>query len=240
MTTAQTEPSAPLPTVEEPERKKSKGFPFRIVVVVIASMVVGGIIYGVSQAAFTGSTAVRANVSTGTVVLTNDATGSTLINVSGLTAGDTVRSCVNVHYTGTIPGAAVGLFGAPASTGPGANDLDQYLNLMIESGTDTAGDTTCTSFVPAAQPIIYQAGTPSGAGGTLQTFLATYPTFSAFLDTGWVAPPGGLKAFRFSFTVQNTDNAQGKTSSPIFTWRTAPASSTTTGATLPAPVTTTT
>ena len=228
MTSTQTPP--PLPTVEEPEGHKSKAFPLRVVIVIIAAMVVGGIIYGVSEAAFSGETTARGSVGTGTVVLTNNTTGSTLINIAGLTGGDTTTSCLVVDYQGTIVPAPINLFGASA----GVNTLDPFLDLTVETGTkptNTAGDTTCGDFTPGV--VIFNATTPSATAGTVQAFLAKYHDFATSLYTGWSANAQfDKKAFRFTFHVKDDNAAQGKTSSPVFTWKTEPASVPTTVTTL--------
>jgi hypothetical protein len=177
----------------EPEQPKSRAGWIRILVVVVAA--------GVLVAA-TGPP------SNGTVVLDSTLPGSTLFNLVGLNGGQSFQSC---SVDGPITSASVVLHGAD-----GGGGLAQYLDLRIEIGTGTSftpGDTGCSGFTDAQEIFT----------GTLASFVTTHSNVSSGLDATWSsAATGEVHAFRFTLTVQDTNDAQGKSAAPTFTWETSP------------------
>jgi hypothetical protein len=215
---AVTDQQTPTYTAPEPEKKKRSGsFILRIVVIVVAALVVSAVVFGVSQAAFSDSTSVRGNVSTGTVNLENNSESSTLFALSGLTGGDVFTTCVHVVYNGSITPAPVVLYGLDEDASGG---LGQYLDLVVEVGSGKSsvapGDTSCTGFT--AEDTLF-----GDSAATFKDFTDAHDSFDDGLDTGWTAAAEGeAKDFRFTFTVQDTNDAQNKSSRPAFTWETRP------------------
>jgi len=202
-------PAAPA-APPEPERSHAATW-IRVAVGVVAVLAVGALTFAVSQAAFSGQTSTKqGTASTGTVTLTNDASGTTLFDVVGLNGGQTFSSCVAVRYDGSIVPAPVVLHGASSGS------LGDYLDMTIEIGTGktyTPGDTGCSTFTGGQN--IYT--------GTLTGFVNAHSGFSNALPTTWsAASTGQVKAFKFTMTVKNDNAAQGKSAQPTFTWETSP------------------
>lgn len=163
------------------------------------------LVWQASNAAFSDTTDNGANSwASGDVVLNDDDSGAVLFNASNLKPGDSVAKCITVTYSGSL-NASVKLFAsAPSGT------LAPYLNLTVEQGSGGLfGD--CTSFSPDASPKYT---------GTLDAFAATHQNWG----NGWgsFTPTGGApddpKTYRFTYTLQDDNNAQGKSTSTTFTW----------------------
>jgi hypothetical protein len=155
-----------------------------------------------SRAAFSASTSNSANNwATGSVVLSNDSSGTAMFSATNMTAGQSVVKCIAVTYSGTLTsGVAVRLYGVAAGA------LAPYLNLTVEQGTG-GGYSSCTGFSGSQ---IYS--------GTVSGFAATYTNFGTGL-TGWA--PGtnpDSRTYRFTVTVQNDNNAQSKSATADYTW----------------------
>ena len=109
----------------------------------VASLMVTILTVGRSEAAFTATTASSSSFATGTVVLTDDDSGSALFTATGMTAGSSVTDCITVTYSGTIVPAPIRMYGSTTGT------LDTYLDAIIEIGTGGSfGD--CTGFTPTS------------------------------------------------------------------------------------------
>jgi hypothetical protein len=155
-----------------------------------------------SEAAFTSSTSNTANsFGTGTVVLTDDDTGTAMFTVSNMTPGSAVTRCITVSYTGTLVPAPVKLYGA--STG----SLDAYLNTTIEVGTG-GSYASCTGF--SATSTLYS--------GTLANFSATYTGWADGISAFTAAANPTTRTFRVTVDVQNTNAAQGLSTTASFTF----------------------
>ena len=112
-------------------------------------------------------------ISTGTVAISDNDSGSALYNITGAKPGDTVSKCIKTTYTGSLP-ADVHLY---TTSAPGA--LAQYVDLVISRGTQTTSTfPDCTGFTPVGAALFT---------GTLQTFEQTRTTFASGIDT----TPGG-------------------------------------------------
>jgi camelysin-like metallo-endopeptidase len=123
---------------------------------------------------FTATTQNAGNeISTGTVTLTDNDSGSALYNVTGTKPGDTVTKCIKVTYNGSLP-ASVKLY-TPSSPG----SLAQYIDVTITEGSQP-GSTfpDCSNF--AADATVF--------AGTLQAMEQTNTTFA----TGLQADPDAV------------------------------------------------
>jgi hypothetical protein len=147
-------------------RKRSKVLLSALVVGALGSMATMGL-FGAFNATTTNS---GNELSTGTVVLSDNDNGSAMYNVVNAKPGDSVTKCTKVTYNGNIP-SNVHLY-TPETPG----SVAQYVNLTITPGTQTSSTfPDCTGFTPAAGGAIYT--------GTLQNFAGTSNSFASGLNT---------------------------------------------------------
>ncbi len=183
-------------------RRQRPGLALLVPLALLAS---SAVVYQASNAAFTASTSNGANNwAAGTVVLSDDDSNSVLVNLSGLKPGDNGTKCLNVNYTGSLA-SAVKLY----TTGYTDNGLAQYLTFSIDEGTGAAGGAAldCTGFT----------GGSSLYSGTLNGF-ATASTGYGTGVSSWAPSGAATKSYRFSWTLQDDNNAQGKNATTSFTW----------------------
>jgi hypothetical protein len=183
-------------------RRPRPGIALLVPVALLAS---SAVVYQASNAAFTASTSNGANNwASGTVALTDDDTGSVLVNLTNLKPGDTATKCLNVNYTGSLA-AAVKLY----TTSYSDTGLAQYLTFSIDEGTGATGGAalSCTGFT----------GGTSLHSGTLDGFATTSTAYGSGVSS-WAPSGSATKSYRFSWTLQDNNSAQGKNSSATFTW----------------------
>lgn len=168
-----------------------------------------------SNAAFTASTSNPDNsFSAGTVVLSDDDSGTVMFSPTGLKPGSTGSKCINVTYTGSL-NAAVKLF-VPSIGGTGgvwSSGLGTHLDWTVEQGEGAVGGASadCTGFSAVASL------TPTSM--TLNGFASTFPTYTS-APAAW-SPAGGLastRSYRFAYTLQDDNAAQGATATAVFRW----------------------
>jgi hypothetical protein len=154
-------------------------------------------------------------ISTGTVAISDNDSGSALYNVTGARPGDTVSKCIRTTYTGSLP-SDIHLY-SPSL--PGA--LAQYVNLTITKGTQAG------SAFPSCGGFAADAGSGSGLvfNGTLQGFEQTNKDWASGIETdpfgqsSWSA--GDSIVFKIDATLQSTtpDTGQGSSSGVhAFVW----------------------
>lgn len=164
-------------------------------------------VWGSTSAAFLASSDNPTNsFATASVTVSDNDAGTALFAVSGLGPNDTGTRCILVTYSGTVTAAGVRLY-ATGLTGTG---LGSYLTLVVEEGTGTAStglSGSCTGF----------AATGTLSSGTVAAFASAHTQFSDGLGS-WTPAPGGTRAYRITYTVQNDTAAQGLTCSLSFTW----------------------
>jgi predicted ribosomally synthesized peptide with SipW-like signal peptide len=174
-----------------------------------------GVAVGVGTwSAFSSTTQNSGNsFSAGTVVLTDDDSGSAMLSLANAKPGDSDTACIVVSYTGSLA-ATVRLYGATAGTG-----LDQYLDVTVTRGSKSSAFDGCADFVADGTNYI---GSGNGViySGTLRGYPDSYgagvvdPTPGS--PESWTNPES--HAYRFVVTVQNDDNAQGLNATQTFTW----------------------
>lgn len=185
---------------EHTQRRQRPGIAVLIPLALLAS---SAVVYQASNAAFTATTANPANSwASGTVALTDNDSGAALFTASGLKPGSTGTKCMVVTYSGTLA-AAVKLY----ATSYTDNGLAQYLTFSVDEGTGSAAD--CSDF--GAGSNLYT--------GTLDGFSTTKTGYANGVSS-WApaGSSGATKTYRFSWTLQDNDGAQGKTSAATFTW----------------------
>lgn len=159
----------------------------------------------VSAAAFNDTTQNAADRWTaGDVVLTDDDGEAAMFAVANMKPGDTETECITVTYSGSLD-AVVVVYGALVA----GDGLDEYVDVTVRRGSGgTFGD--CTGF--SSVETVY--------AGTLRGFVTTHASFGSGAGT-W-APVGGgaddVMTYQFEVTLQDTNVAQGLTSTVTFTW----------------------
>lgn len=117
------------------ERRRSAKFWVLVIVVPVAIIVAGVLVYTASQAAFVATTTTgSSSFSTGSVELTNDNVGTSVFTATNLAPGATDTEDVVVTYTGSLD-ADVVLYSSIA--GGSVQTLAPFLELEITDGTDT-------------------------------------------------------------------------------------------------------
>jgi hypothetical protein len=121
-----------------------------------------------------------------------------------LAPGSTHSRCITVAYVGAVDPSAVRLYAAQV-----AGDLAPFLDVVIDLGpanSDAFG--SCAAFVPSAT--VYS--------GTLADFAAGHAAFGSGVPTWQPVGSDGTRSFRFSLTVRDDPQAEGRTASFGFTW----------------------
>jgi predicted ribosomally synthesized peptide with SipW-like signal peptide len=164
--------------------------------------------------AFSSQTENPGNViTTGTVTIEDNDSGTALYSMTAAKPGESKTSCIKVTYKGTLP-ATVKLF-----TGSTIGALGPFVNLKVEAGTQTSASfPSCTEFTPAASgATVYE--------GTLSAFATEHASYASGITT---SPSGATKwetndavVYRFTATLSSSapNTAQGATTgSHAFTW----------------------
>lgn len=183
-----------------------------VVALPLALVASSAIVYQASNAAFTASTSNGPNTwSSGSVLLSDDDSSSVMFSATGLKPGSTETKCLNVTYSGSLPGNVRLYVTSPSGT------LGPYLDLTIEEGTGATGGASlsCTGFVLGSAP----SGLLTAPGGTLSSFAGTSTDFATGVSA-W-APTGAateVRSYRVTYTLQDDNNAQNKSAAATFTW----------------------
>ena len=172
---------------------------------------------GATFAAYTATSQNDGNrVEAGSVKLSDNGDGTSLMSLSAAVPGDTSTACIKVTYDGTLP-ATVRLHGTTTGSG-----LDQYLDLKVTRGTynpSTPAFKSCTNFQPDGTDYI-GAGNGVIYNGTLQGYPDDYAS-------GLVDPLGGspeswttneVHVYKLDATLQANFAGQGKDATQTFRW----------------------
>ncbi len=173
-----------------------------------------GMVWQSSYAAFSGTTSNGGNQWTaGTVKLTDAANGSAILNANGLKPGSTGTACINLTYGGSLA-AATKLYVASGdlTTSTAPNNLAQYLTLTVDEGSGTLPG--CGDFVATANDY----NPTSSTAQTLATFAGGASNFATGVGAWAPATNGATKNYRFTWTVQDNNAAQGLNAQVKFTW----------------------
>lgn len=156
------------------------------------------------------------SISSGTVGLSDNDSGSAMLSLAAAQPGDSDTGCIKVTYAGTLA-AAVRLYGTTTGSG-----LDQYLNLTVTRGifnpSEPAFD-SCTNFQADATNYV-GAGAGIVYSGTLQGFPDSYAAGLVDPTSGspesWTT--GEVHVYRFQVTLQNNAAAAGLGAGQTFSW----------------------
>jgi hypothetical protein len=167
-------------------RKSQKLLLSTVVVGVLGSVVALGV-FGL----FSATTQNSGNeISSGTVVLSDNDAGSSLFNVTGAKPGDSWTRCIKVTYNGSLP-AQVHLY-IQNTTGP----LAKYLNLTMTQGTQASPTfPSCTGFTPDTTGVIFEGPVYSPESGNWEMGLPVTPVG----DPAWDS--GESLVFKFAMTL---------------------------------------
>jgi hypothetical protein len=172
---------------------------------------------GVTFAAFTATNANGGDrIEAGSVKLSDNGDGSSMLSLSSAVPGDTTSACTKVTYDGSLP-ATVRLHGTTTGSG-----LDPYLDLKVTRGVynpSTPAFKSCTYFqadgtnyIGAGNGVIYN--------GTLQGFPDDYA--SGLVDPLSGSPEswttGEVHVYKLDVTLQNNFSAQNKDATQTFRW----------------------
>jgi len=172
---------------------------------------------GVTFAAYTAIGANGGNsLQAGSVRLSDNGDGSSMLSLTGALPGDTTSACIKVTYDGSIA-STVRLHGTTTGTG-----LDAYLDLKVTRGTyspSAPAFKSCTNFQPDGTNYI-GAGNGVIYNGTLQGFPDDYA--SGLVDPLSGSPEswttGESHVYRLDVTLQSNFAAQSKTAAQAFRW----------------------
>ena len=172
---------------------------------------------GVTFAAYTAIGANGGNsLQAGSVRLSDNGDGSSMLSLTGALPGDTTSACIKVTYDGSIA-STVRLHGTTTGTG-----LDAYLDLKVTRGTyspSAPAFKSCTNFQPDGTNYI-GAGNGVIYNDTLQGFPDDYA--SGLVDPLSGSPEswttGESHVYRLDVTLQSNFAAQSKTAAQAFRW----------------------
>ena len=169
---------------------------------------------GVTYSAFSRTTESPGNrVSSGTVSIGDNDSGSSMLSLSNAQPGATSTGCIRTTYTGSLP-SQVRLYGTVSG------GLTPYLTVTVTRGTDpTPSFPSCTGFTAESTDYIGQ-----GAGVVYRGPLSDYPaSFGAgIVDPRPAAPEtwtsGEARTYRIEVSLDNNLAAQGQSASAEFSW----------------------
>ena len=170
-----------------------------------------------TYAAFRATSANGGNiVEAGSVKLSDNGDGSSMLSLSAAVPGNTTSACIKVTYDGSLP-ATVRLHGTTTGSG-----LDQYLDLKVTRGVyspTTPAFKSCTNFQADATNYI-GAGNGVIYNGTLQGYPDDYA--SGLVDPLSGSPESWTTAevhvYRLDVTLQSNFAAQTKDATQAFRW----------------------
>jgi hypothetical protein len=149
------------------------------------------------------------SLAVGTVVLSDDDSGSALLALTNLKPGSSGSRCIAVTSTGSLP-SAVKLYATDAAT---TKSLATYVSWTVTQGSGGTFS-SCSGFTALASGSSLYSGTLSGFTGSATGYASGVGTWS---------PSGSgseTRTFQFAYTVSSTtpDTAQGGTATFGLTW----------------------
>lgn len=136
----------------------------------------------------------------GTVSVTDDDEGHSLVNLTNMSPARPVEKCIRVIYEGSIVPVSLTL---AATT---AGDLAPYLTVSVERGTG-AGFDSCDGFV--ANDVVFD--------GRLSDMDDL-----GMMSLGRLLNTGDSVSFRFVFELADDEAAVGRAGSADFSWQVSP------------------
>lgn len=195
------------PLVKPPSRRALRRS--RWLVWPLAALATLGVVGQASYSAFSARVSSTGSLAAGTVVLTDDDSGSALFALTNLRPGSSGSRCVAVTSTGTLP-SAVKLYATDAVT---TKSLASSISWTVTQGSGGTYS-SCSGFTPSATGATLYSGTLAG-------FTAAATGYGT--GVGSWAPTGGAaetRTFQLAYTLSAStpDTAQGGTASFGLTW----------------------
>jgi hypothetical protein len=180
--------------------------------ILVGLVISGALVWQSTQAAFTATTENPGNNWTaGSVTLTDNDSGVAMFSVTGLTPGTKAPRCIEVTYGGTVA-ADVRLYATGLAPASAADNLGTLLSLKVDIMAPAAAgtvDAACTGFVLGEE---LTATSTLNALNTLTYVTGLKPTGS------WLPAATQTRAFRFTHTLADTNDAQGDTATINLVW----------------------
>ncbi len=174
----------------------------RLLVILVAIVGTGALIWTSSNAAFTATTSNGTNSwASGQVSLTDDDSNTAMFTATGLKPGSTGSNCITVTYTGNLA-ASIKLY---ATTYIGT--LGSYLSLTIDQGSGGSFG-NCGSFSVGSN--LYT--------GTLAGFAGAKVDWASGVGSFTPSSNGATAVYRFTYTLQDNNLAQNLIATCGFTW----------------------
>ena len=174
----------------------------RVMAIAVALLMLTVLVVNRSQAAFSDTTVNPGNsFAAGSVVLTDDDSGTALFTATAMTPGVPVVDCIVVTYSGTLTPADIRMYGTSAGV------LAPFLDTTIEIGTGGVFG-NCAGFTPTST--LYT--------GTLDNYSTTQTNWATGLVAFTAAVNPTVQTFRFTVDVQNNPAAQGQSATAAFTF----------------------
>ena len=172
---------------------------------------------GATFAAYTATTQSNSNrVEAGSVKLSDNGDGTSLMSMASGVPGVTTSACIKVSFDGSLA-STVRLYGTTTGTG-----LDQYLDLKVTRGTYSPSEPaykSCSNFQPDGTDYL-GAGNGVIYDGTLQGFPDNYA--AGLVDPVSGSPEswtnGEAHVYRFDATIQQNFAAQTLNATQTFSW----------------------
>jgi predicted ribosomally synthesized peptide with SipW-like signal peptide len=179
--------------------------------------VVGTLAGSGTFSAFSATTSNPSNAfSAGTVTLTDNDSGSSMLSLSNAKPGDSSTGCITVTYSGSLS-SNVRLYASTTGT------LAQYLTMTITQGGGTPIGTSNVPFGSACTNFTADTSGSQIFNGTLSSFASTYTNFGTGLaltnisgSTTW--SQNNFRVYKIVVSLNNDNNAQGLSSTATFTW----------------------
>ena len=192
--------------------KKSQKLLMTLLVIGVTGSLAG---FGAFSAFSATTTNSNNQFTAGSVTIGSNDAGAAMFNaVTGGKPGTQIDRCIKVTYTGSLD-SDVRLYTTDSSSG----SLSQYVDVTITPGSFSPSPPafpSCTNFVADSGGAIY-TGTLSNFRTTKNSWangVTDYPGSSA---TKWVT--NDAVVYRFSYTIQSNDAAQGLTTGAhSYTW----------------------
>jgi hypothetical protein len=173
----------------------------RALAAAISSLAIATLVVTQSSRALYPEGTVAANeFASGTVSLSDDDQGRSLVSLENMAPNRPVQQCISVTYDGTILPVAIRI--AASASG----DVADYLLVDVERGSG-GGFGDCDGFVPEADVFVGRVGEFAGEDG---------------VELGVLRNEGDSMSFRFTFDLADENDAAGRSGSIDFVWEAAP------------------
>jgi hypothetical protein len=190
--------------MSKPKRRGSRRPLVQAGVALSAAALVSTMVVRTSEAAFTARTENPGNrINAGTVVLTDNRSGSAMFDVSAMVPGQEMTpACITVTYSGTIANPQEVKVYSTGFTDPGS--LAPYLDMVVETVPTCGGSALSSVFT-----------------GTLADFATAHTNYTNGA-AGWdpsATPESRIYRFRVTLSNATPDDRQGATvSNAGFMW----------------------